>query len=52
MSSNGMPVLDSRTASDFYSELTWTQPAFVPELQVLPQGTLAALLQIVARFSS
>jgi predicted phage baseplate assembly protein len=49
---NGTPTLDSRTAQDFYTELTGVQPAFVPELAVLPQGTVAALLQIVARFSS
>jgi predicted phage baseplate assembly protein len=52
VSSNQTLVLDSRTAQDFYSELTSTQPAFVPELQVSPEGTLAALLQMVARFSS
>jgi predicted phage baseplate assembly protein len=49
---NGTPTLDSRSAQDFYTELTAVQPAFVPELAVLPQGTVAALLQIVARFSS
>jgi hypothetical protein len=49
MSSTAMPVLDSRSTQDFYQELAALQPAFVPELQAMPQGTVAAILQIVAR---
>jgi predicted phage baseplate assembly protein len=49
---NGTPVLDPRSAPDFYAELTAAQPAFVPELLAAPQGNLTSLLQILARFSS
>lgn len=52
MNGNGTPVLDSRSASDFYEELTAAQPAFVPELPPLAQGSMTALMQILARFSS
>ena len=52
MSGNGTPVLDSRSTQDFYTELTAIQTAFVPELPPVPEGTAAALMQIVARFSS
>jgi hypothetical protein len=49
---NGTPVLDSRSTQDFYAELTAAQTAFVPELPPMPAGTVAAMMQIVARFSS
>lgn len=52
MNGNGTPVLDPRSAQDFYAELTAAQPAFTPELQVAAQGQMAALTQIAARFSS
>ena len=52
MNGNGAPVLDSRSAADFYSALTAMQSAFVPELPPLPSGPSAALRQILARFSS
>jgi len=52
MIGNGMPILDSRSTQAFYNELAALQPAFVPELQAMPQGTTAAILQMVARFSS
>jgi hypothetical protein len=47
----GTPTLDSRSTQDFYAELSAIEPAFVPELIPAAQGTAAALLQIVARFS-
>lgn len=52
MSGNGTPVLDLRSAQDFYAELTALQPAFTPELLPASEGTTAALAQIVARFCS
>jgi len=52
MNGNGTPVLDARSAQDFYAELTALQPAFAPELPPAPSGTTAALMQVVARFSA
>jgi hypothetical protein len=52
MNGNGTPILDSRSTLDFYTRLAALQPAFVPELEAMPQGTVAAILQIVARYSS
>jgi predicted phage baseplate assembly protein len=52
VSSNGTPVLDPRAAQDFYAGLTALQTAFVPELPPADEGTMAALMQIIARFSS
>lgn len=51
-SGNGTPVLDPRTAQDFYAEVTALQPAFVPELLPASTGTTATLLQILSRFSA
>jgi hypothetical protein len=44
--------LDPRSAKQFYAQLSAVQAAFIPELPSTPQGKLAALLQMVARFSS
>ena len=52
MNGSETPILDSRSTQDFYAELTAVQPAFVPELPPAPEGTTAALVQILARFSS
>jgi hypothetical protein len=52
VSNNGTPVLDPRSAPDFYTELAGAQPAFVPELLPAAEGNVPALLQILARFSS
>lgn len=52
MNGNGTPVLDPRSTLDFYQELTAIQPAFVPELAPASTGITAALMQILARFSS
>jgi hypothetical protein len=52
MTSGGTPVLDPRSAADFYAGLTALQPAFTPELTAATSGQNAALLQIIARFSS
>lgn len=52
MTGNGTPALDARSTLAFYAELTAAQPAFVPELPPTPEGTAAALVQILARFSS
>jgi hypothetical protein len=51
-SSDGTPVLDPRTAQDFYAEVTALQPAFVPELLAASAGNTATLLQILSRFSA
>ena len=52
MTGAATPVLDRRTAADFYAGLAALQPAFTPELNAAATGQDAALLQIVARFSS
>jgi predicted phage baseplate assembly protein len=51
-SSNGTPVLDPRTAQDFYAEVTALQPAFVPELLAATTGNTTTLLQMLSRFSA
>jgi hypothetical protein len=52
MSGVATPVLDGRTAADFYAGLAALQTAFVPELPPVASGQAAALLQIVSRFSA
>ncbi len=52
MSDTETPVLDPRSAQDFYTGLTAIQTAFVPELPPLAEGATTALMQMVARFSS
>ncbi len=52
MTATVTPVLDPRSAQNFYAGLAALQPAFVPELAVAPSGQTTALMQITARFSA
>jgi predicted phage baseplate assembly protein len=52
VSAKGTPILDPRSTQDFYTALAQVQTAFVPELPPASEGTVTALMQAVARFSS